>query len=73
MIEYRPTMLRGCQLPAWTVYIDNVEDRQSLIQIKKDLNNPPVKGVVFIENKSRAIERMGWEKFDDGIYYKIFG
>lgn len=73
MIEYRPIMLRGFKnLQVWSVYVDNRTDRLPLTEIKRQLNNPPVRGVVFIENESKAIKRMKWEKFDDGIYYKIF-
>lgn len=69
MIEYRPWSLRGY---TGHVYMVWVESPESLCEVKEELNNPPVKGLLLVENKSRTCERLGWEKLDDGLYFRLF-
>ena len=74
MIRYVPWIIRGySELPCWQVYVETeTKSLANLIEIKKQLGNPPIKGVLIIENTSKAIKRLGWEEISDGIYYKIF-
>jgi hypothetical protein len=69
MVEYRPWQIRGYDKPVYMVWVENPS---SLVEVKRELNNPPVKGMLIVQNKSRACERLGWEKMEDGVWYKIF-
>lgn len=69
MIEYHPWSLRGYIGPVFMVWVENPE---SLCAVKAELNNPPVKGLLLVENNSRACGRLGWEKLDDGLYFRLF-
>ena len=73
-IHYEPWSLRGYKGEVYQVYVNipNSHDTKQLRELKERLNNPPIKGLHLAENKSRALERLGWERIDDGLYYKIF-
>lgn len=74
MITFTPWVLRGYSGKAWQVYVEitNSRDISKLIEVKKRLNNPPVTGLVLVENSYTAIKRLGWEKLCDGIWYRYF-
>lgn len=73
-VEYKSWCLRGYSGKVWQVYaeITNSRDISKLIEVKKRLNNPPVTGLLLVENNSPAIKRLGWEKLCDGIWYRYF-
>lgn len=73
-ITYIPWHLRGFDGKAWQVYIeiDNSHSLSQLIEVKQQLNNPPVTGLVLAENRSPALRRLGWKELDNGLWYKIF-
>ena len=73
-IQYIPWVVRGySKYPCWQVYVNTkTKSLSNLREIKRELSAPPVRGVLIIENKSKAIKRLGWEEMADGIYYKIF-
>jgi hypothetical protein len=70
LIRYEPWSLRGYDGPVYQVYVEHPE---SLVELKRQMNNPPHKGLMIAENKSRALERLGWQRDVDGeFYYKLF-
>jgi hypothetical protein len=73
-IRYEPWSLRGYEGDVWQVYVDITGSHtlQELREVKEQMNNPAHKGLHIAENKSRALERLGWEKWDERIYYKYF-
>lgn len=74
-ISYTRWSLRGVtEVDVWLVYVEirDSNNIRQLIEARHKLNNPPVTGLVLAENRSRALERLGWEKLDDGVWYKIF-
>ena len=76
MIIFEPWNLRGYNGMTWQVYVEIKNSRSiaELIEVKRQLNNPPVTGLVLVENKSPAMKRLGlgWKEMDDGVWYKIF-
>ena len=73
MIQYIPWKLRGYSGDVYQVYVNNEKSSLTFLrELKKELNNPPVRGLLLAENSSRALERLGWEALDDGLWYKIF-
>ena len=74
MITFTPWVLRGYSGKTWQVYVEITNSRSiaELIEVKRQLNNPPVTGLVLVENRSPAIKRLGWEKLCDGIWYRYF-
>ena len=73
-VEYKSWCLRGYSDKVWQVYVEIQNSRSiaELIEVKRQLNNPPVTGLVLVENSSPAIKRLGWEKLCDGIWYRYF-
>lgn len=69
MITYLSWSLRGYTKPVFMVWVEHPE---SLCAVKAELSDPPVRGLLLVENKSKACERLGWEKLDDGLYYRLF-
>ena len=76
MITFSPWSLRGYHGRAWQVYVEITNSRSvaKLIEVKRQLNNPPVTGLVLVENNSPAMKRLGygWKELDHGVWYKIF-
>lgn len=74
MIHYEPWLLRGYTGPTYQVYVEikNSHSIKELRQVKDQINNPPHTGLMLVENKSKALMRLGWEKLDDGLYYRLF-
>lgn len=73
-ISYVPWSLRGCTEKVYMAYVE-IPKSNSLSYLRKlqeQLNNPPVKGIVLLENPSKALERLGWEKLDEGLYFRCF-
>ena len=75
MITYTPWSLRGYLGKVWQVYVEITNSRSiaKLIEVKRQLNNPPVTGLVLVDNSSPAVKRLGWERLCDGIWYRYFG
>lgn len=73
-IEYVPWSLRGCPLPVWQLYVEikGSKTLSSLIEVRNLINSTVVRGIVIIENKSKAIRRLGWDEMDSGVYYRRF-
>lgn len=75
-IRYEPWTLRGVVSPVWQVYvkIEESHNTSKLREVKEKLNTDVVKGVVLVENRSRALKRLGngWKELDNGLWYKIF-
>lgn len=76
MITFTPWVLRGYSGKTWQVYVEITDSHSivELIEVKRQLNNPPVSGLVLVENSSPAIKRLGygWKELDHGVWYKIF-
>lgn len=74
MITFTQWSLRGYPGKAWQVYVEITNSRSiaELIEVKRQLNNPPVTGLVLVENNSPAMKRLRWEKLCDGIWYRYF-
>jgi hypothetical protein len=73
-VKYILWRLRGFAGKVWQVYVEvnNSHSLSQLIEVKKQLNSPPVTGMVLVENRSPALKRLGWRKIDDGLYGKVF-
>lgn len=76
-VRFFPWELRGIDgIPVWQVSVEIVGSHSisPLIAAKRRLNNPPVRGLVLVENRSRALARLGegWKEMDHGLWYKIF-
>lgn len=73
-IEYKPWALRGCKLQVWQIYVDITDSHgiSGLLEVKNIINNNSVKGIVLIENRSKAMKRLGWDELSDGVYYRRF-
>ena len=69
LITYKSWFIRGMNQPCYQVIVNHPS---SLLAVKQELEHPPVKGILVIENKSKAVKRLGWKELGDGIYYKIF-
>lgn len=75
-VQYKPWTLRGYSGEVWQVVIVITGSRsiKKLIKVKQLLNNPPVRGLILVENKSPAMKRLGpeWKEMEHGVWYKIF-
>jgi hypothetical protein len=73
-IEYKQWSLRGYDDPVYQVYVEipDSHDTKQLRELKRRMNDPPHKGLIIAENKSKALKRLGWEYDDNGFYYKYF-
>lgn len=76
MVTYEPWYLRNYHLPVWQVYVETANSHSitQLIDVKRQLNNPSVRGLVLVENKTPAMKRLGpgWKEMEHGVWYKIF-
>ena len=76
LLRYASWSLRGYAGRAWQVYVEIQNSRSitQLIAVKRQLNNPPVRGIVLVENSSPAMKRLGpgWKEMEHGVWYKIF-
>lgn len=73
-IRYEQWHIWGFTGPAWQVYVEITDSRgiAQLIEVGRALNNPPVTGLILAENRSPALQRLGWRELDNGLWYKIF-
>lgn len=73
-IEYKPWLLRGCSIPVWQLYVEikGSKSISNLIKVRDYINTNVVTGIVLVENRSKAIKRLGWEELDTGVYYRRF-
>ena len=74
MITFQPWAIRGYHGKVYQVYveIENSHSITHLIEVKRQLNSIKTPGVYLVENRSKAIKRLGWEKLDEGLYYRVF-